>query len=43
MKLSTVCRQFADKAKLIFVGKPSEFKKIHKENTLEKAFVTAIT
>ncbi len=40
-----ICDRVAilDKAKLIFVGKPSEFKKIHKENTLEKAFVTAIT
>ena len=40
-----ICDRVAilDKAKLIFVGKPSEFKKIHKENTLQKAFVTAIT
>ena len=39
-----ICDRVAilDKSKLIFVGKPSEFKKIHKENTLEKAFVSAI-
>ncbi len=39
-----ICDRIAilDKAKLIFVGKSKDFKKLYKEDNLEKAFVKAI-
>lgn len=42
--IDEICDRVAilNKAKLIFVGKPSEFKKQQKTTNLEKAFVTAI-
>lgn len=42
--IDEICDRIAilDKTKLIFVGKPEEFKKIQNEKNLEKAFVKAI-
>jgi len=42
--IDEICDRIAviDKGKIVFIGKPSEFKKLHKQTSLEKAFLKQI-